>query len=149
MIVKALRESRTKISVFMFFILIMVCIFGSLMYIIENGADSGFDSIPRGIYWAIVTLTTVGYGDISPVTTIGQFIASLIMISGYAVLAVPTGIVSAEMVKIDNEKRRSLMQLCLRCGEESNPEIARYCMRCGERIVNKNNSRPRGLNDNL
>lgn len=132
MIVSALKESRTKISIFMFFIMLMVCIFGSLMYIIEGNANSGFDSIPRGIYWAIVTLTTVGYGDISPTTTLGQLMASIIMISGYAVLAVPTGIVSAEMVKVVEDNKPSIE--CTRCGEPDNVEHARYCLRCGERL---------------
>ncbi len=134
MIVDALKASRTKISIFMFFVLLMVCIFGSLMYIIEGGADSGFDSIPRGIYWAIVTLTTVGYGDISPTTTLGQFMASIIMISGYAVLAVPTGIVSAEMVKAGEETNAPDTKECTRCGEPGNLEHARYCLRCGEKL---------------
>ncbi len=135
MIIAALKESRTKISIFMFFILLMVCIFGSLMYIIEGGENSGFDSIPRGIYWAIVTLTTVGYGDISPSTTLGQFMASLIMISGYAVLAVPTGIVSAEMVKVSEEAKDADKKECDRCGELDNLKHARFCHRCGERLL--------------
>ncbi|MGB3548506.1 MAG: ion transporter [Saprospiraceae bacterium] len=141
MIMDALKASRTKISVFMFFILLMVCIFGSLMYIVEAGAGSGFDSIPRGIYWAIVTLTTVGYGDISPITPLGQLMASLIMIAGYAVLAVPTGIVSAEMVKVkealeDEETAAALPDhTCNRCGEEEHLGQARYCWRCGENLL--------------
>lgn len=157
MIIEALKASRTKISVFMFFILLMVCIFGSTMYIVEANAGSGFDSIPRGIYWAIVTLTTVGYGDISPVTPLGQFMASLIMIAGYAVLAVPTGIVTAEMTKVAiADEVEAVMgeaveaiaveaavaveaaiaagQECDRCGEAGNLAVARFCMRCGERL---------------
>ncbi len=132
MIIDALKASRSKISIFMFFILLMVCIFGSIMYIIEGDSGSGFDSIPHSIYWAIVTLTTVGYGDISPVTPLGQFIASLIMISGYAVLAVPTGIVSAEMAIVIKEGKP---KECLRCGETDNKEKARYCHKCGEGFI--------------
>ncbi|MTB51240.1 ion transporter [Lewinella sp. W8] len=138
LIIEALKASRTKISVFMFFILLMVCIFGSIMYIIENGEHSGFDSIPRGIYWAIVTLTTVGYGDLSPATPLGQFMASLIMIAGYAVLAVPTGIVTAEMTKVsdavDAEIAAEEGKECSRCGEVDNKQVAWYCMRCGEKL---------------
>lgn len=138
LIIEALKSSRTKISVFMFFILLMVCIFGSVMYIVEGNAGSGFDSIPRSIYWAIVTLTTVGYGDISPTTPLGQLMASLIMIAGYAVLAVPTGIVTAEMTKVsetvDAEIAAEEGRECGRCGETDNKPVARYCMRCGEKL---------------
>lgn len=138
MIIEALKASRTKISVFMFFILLMVCIFGSVMYIVEANADSGFDSIPRGIYWAIVTLTTVGYGDISPATPLGQFMASLIMIAGYAVLAVPTGIVTAELTKVNKEADLEAAAEegpnCGRCGEVEHRPAARFCWRCGERM---------------
>lgn len=138
MIIDALKASRTKISVFMFFILLMVCIFGSIMYIVEEGSGAGFDSIPRGIYWAIVTLTTVGYGDISPVTPLGQLMASLIMIAGYAVLAVPTGIVTAEMARVSEQVDAEIAaeegNECTRCGELENLPVARYCMRCGERM---------------
>lgn len=144
MIIDALKASRLKISVFMFFILLMVCIFGSAMYIVEANANSGFDSIPRGIYWAIVTLTTVGYGDVSPTTPLGQFLASLIMIAGYAVLAVPTGIVTAEMTKAainkemdsaaEEESTAIEARECPRCGEAGNTLAARFCLRCGERL---------------
>lgn len=138
MIIEALKASRTKISVFMFFILLMVCIFGSIMYIVEDGAGSGFDSIPRGIYWAIVTLTTVGYGDISPTTPLGQLMASLIMIAGYAVLAVPAGIVTAEMSKVnkeaDIEAAAEEGPNCSRCGEVEHRPNGRFCWRCGERL---------------
>lgn len=133
MIIDALRASRMKISVFMFFILLMICIFGSVMYIVEGDAGSGFDSIPRSIYWAIVTLTTVGYGDISPATSVGQFMASLIMIAGYAVLVVPTGIVTTELAKVSEAPSEvQAGKTCNRCGEADNKPVARYCMRCGE-----------------
>ncbi len=94
--------SRHKIAVFLELVLAVVLIMGSLMYLIE-GAESGFTSIPRGIYWAIVTLTTVGYGDIAPVTVLGQFVASIVMILGYAIIAVPTGIITVEMQKADKK----------------------------------------------
>jgi len=99
-IVAALNQSRKKITVFLLFILLMVCVFGGVMYVVESGhPESGFASIPKSIYWAIVTITTVGYGDISPVTALGQLLASIVMIMGYAVIAVPTGIVTAEISK--------------------------------------------------
>lgn len=97
-LLQALRRSSYKITVFITTILTIVIIAGSLMYMIE-GAESGFTSIPKSVYWAIVTVTTVGYGDISPVTTLGQFVASLLMITGYGIIAVPTGIVTTEMMR--------------------------------------------------
>ena len=98
-LMKALRASRAKIAVFVFFVLIICIILGAIMYIVESGQDSGFTSIPRSVYWAIVTLTTVGYGDIAPATALGQLISSIIMIIGYGVIAIPTGIVSVEYAK--------------------------------------------------
>ena len=136
----ALIESKTKIFVFLFFILIMVNIFGALMYLIEAGADSGFDSIPRSIYWAIVTLTTVGYGDIAPATPLGQFIASIIMISGYAIIAVPTGIVSAEFIKASSHDYTEEMntECCRYCAREGHAPDALYCKYCGEALHPEN-----------
>jgi len=125
----ALRASRTKISVFIFGVLILCIIFGTLMYLIEDDA-SGFTSIPRSIYWCIVTLTTVGYGDIAPQTPIGQLVASLIMIMGYGIIAVPTGIVTAEMSKqkpIDTNT-----QACPHCLTQSHKEGAIYCHHCAK-----------------
>jgi len=132
-ITEALKESRSKITVFLFFVVLLVTVVGSVMYFIEGSlADSKFTSIPRSIYWAIVTLTTVGYGDIAPVTEIGQFLAAMLMITGYAVIAVPTGIVSAEMV---NVKVHDLdTQSCRHCGEEGHPKDATYCHNCGKNI---------------
>jgi voltage-gated potassium channel len=127
-LVRALWASRHKIVVFVFSVLTMVSIFGSFMYVIE-GEASGFTSIPRSIYWAIVTLTTVGYGDISPATNIGQILASMIMILGYAIIAVPTGIVTAEMV---HEKRKSSSRRrCGCCGLAGHEEDALHCRHCG------------------
>jgi voltage-gated potassium channel len=134
-ILTALRASRAKIAVFMFFVMVMVSIFGSLMYLIEGSTNQGFDSIPRSIYWAIVTLTTVGYGDISPLTPLGQFLSSIIMIAGYAVIAVPTGIVSAEVIK-GNKKDRDMIttQACRYCSKEGHDKDADYCKYCGEAL---------------
>ncbi len=94
----ALRKSRRKIMVFLYFVLLVTVILGSFMYVIESGYDSGFTSIPQSIYWAIVTLTTVGYGDIAPVTALGKFVAACIMILGYSIIAIPTGLVGVELI---------------------------------------------------
>ena len=130
MLTNALKNSKNKIIVFMFTVLILVCIFGSLMYLVEHHDNSGFDSIPRSIYWAIVTLTTVGYGDISPNTALGQFIAAIVMILGYAVIAVPTGIVSSELIKAEDDDEIST-QSCMDCMEEDHKTDATYCHNCG------------------
>lgn len=129
--VQALRASQRKIAVFLFFILLMIVIFGSLMYLIEGGhPESNFTSIPRSIYWAIVTLTTVGYGDITPVTPIGQFLSAIVMLMGYAIIAVPTGIVSAEIFR---SKLFEAMTnyACPNCGREGHAEDAAFCKYCG------------------
>lgn len=135
-IISALKASRAKISVFIIFVLIMVSIFGSIMYLVEGSQNPQFDSIPRSIYWAIVTLTTVGYGDISPVTSFGQFIAAIIMISGYAIIAVPTGIVTAEAMDAANRKRKNKVtsQTCRYCSEEGHDKDAIHCKYCGEKL---------------
>lgn len=135
-IVTALKASRAKISVFVIFILIMVSIFGSVMYLVEGSQNPQFDSIPRSIYWAIVTLTTVGYGDISPQTSFGQLIAAIIMISGYAIIAVPTGIVTAEVMEATNKKVNNKLttQSCRFCSQEGHDKDAVYCKYCGEKL---------------
>ena len=134
-IINSLKASRAKIFVFVTFILIMVSIFGSLMYLIEGVQNDQFDSIPRSIYWAIVTLTTVGYGDISPITPVGQFIAAIIMISGYAVIAVPTGIVTADVMRsVGNKNKKVSTQVCRYCSLEGHDTDAIYCKHCGERL---------------
>jgi len=135
-IIRALIKSRAKILVFMLFILLMVTILGSIMYLIEGEKNPEFDSIPRSIYWAIVTLTTVGYGDISPDTTLGQMIASFVMLLGYAVLAVPTGIVSAELVKDNIKRAKTNTQFCRYCAREGHEDDAKFCKYCGE-ILNE------------
>ena len=129
-IVDAMKSSRTKISIFLFFIMILVTIVGSIMYVIEGETNESFTSIPRSIYWAIVTMTTVGYGDISPQTAIGQFFSAVVMILGYAVIAVPTGIVSSELIKEANASTNT--QACLNCGEDGHDDNANYCKFCGE-----------------
>ncbi len=128
---KALHASKRKIIVFLFAVMTIVVIFGSLMYVIE-GEENGFTSIPRSIYWAIVTLTTVGYGDISPVTGIGQTLAAIIMIMGYAIIAVPTGIVTAELTMAANKKIST--QSCPQCSAEGHESDAVYCKYCGEKM---------------
>ena len=126
----ALISSKRKITVFLFFILTLVTIIGSIMYVIE-GESNGFTSIPRSIYWAIVTITTVGYGDISPQTGLGQFIASLAMIIGYATIAVPTGIISAEYNSIKQQYNNII---CPQCANEDHEDDAEYCKKCGAAI---------------
>ena len=133
-IIKALQASSRRIMVFLFFILLMVTVFGSIMYLVEGAANDKFDSIPRSIYWAIVTLTTVGYGDISPVTTLGQLLASIVMILGYAVIAVPTGIVSSEMVKIGSEMKDKKIHKCEQCEHKEHDNDATFCKYCGEEL---------------
>lgn len=130
-LVIALRASKRKILVFLFTVIILVIIVGSLMYVIE-GEDNGFTSIPRSIYWAIVTLTTVGYGDISPQTPLGQVLASIIMIIGYGIIAVPTGIVTSELTKINKDKIST--QACPSCSAEGHDKDAEYCKHCGSNL---------------
>ena len=126
----AMRKSYRKIFVFLIFVLLLVVIFGSIMYLIEGNSNNGFDSIPRSVYWAIVTLTTVGYGDISPVTPLGQFLAAIVMMLGYAVIAVPTGIVTAELTFSKIEETNT--QACRYCAREGHHDDAKYCDSCGE-----------------
>ena len=134
-LMRALRSSRRKIEIFLVTVLTLVVILGSLMYLIE-GEENGFTSIPRSIYWAIVTLTTVGYGDISPQTNLGQALSAVIMIIGYAIIAVPTGIVTAELTRASGEDRarRAIKQSCPRCGAADHDEDANHCKHCGEAL---------------
>lgn len=130
----ALKSSRTKIIVFVYFVIVVSILLGALMYVIES-KESGFTSIPRSIYWCIVTLTTVGYGDIAPQTTLGQMIASFIMIMGYGIIAVPTGIVTAEFSnvkrnRLDAKRRRH----CSACTTTIYDEDANYCYNCGQKL---------------
>ena len=127
-IMKALKASSTKIQVFLLAVAVLVVIFGSLMYLVEGEAN-GYTSIPHGVYWAIVTLSTVGYGDVTPHTPLGQFLASILMVTGYAIIAVPTGIVTAEFTRsYIHTSRRS----CPNCSAEGHAEDARFCRRCGK-----------------
>ena len=126
---EALRNSRPKITVFLTSILTIVVIMGGLMYVIEPD-EAGFTSIPRSIYWAIITITTVGYGDIAPVTPWGQALAAVIMLFGYAIIAVPTGIVSSEITALKKDHQKP--QACPQCGETGHPKEAQYCWQCGE-----------------
>ncbi|MFV0441668.1 MAG: ion transporter [Lachnospirales bacterium] len=127
----ALYASRGKIFVFLYFVLVSTVFIGSVMYVIE-GPENGFTSIPTSIYWTIVTLTTVGYGDISPQTFLGQFFASFVMILGYGIIAVPTGIVTAELAKSTSKDDESIRQLpCIHCGEEGHKKGSKYCYKCG------------------
>lgn len=126
----ALKASQSKIIVFIYFVMIISILLGTLMYMIE-GPSSGFTSIPRSIYWCIVTLTTVGYGDIAPATTIGQFIATIVMILGYGIIAVPTGIVSAEY---SYQVRKTKPTKCSHCGTSDHTENAKFCYHCGSAL---------------
>lgn len=135
----ALIASRAKIVVFLFAVLIISIIVGTLMYLVE-GEEAGFSSIPRSIYWCIVTLTTVGFGDIAPQTPLGQLIASFLMILGYGIIAVPTGIVSAEYSKSGPSGKNALdatnlvTQSCTNCLAETNKRNAKYCWKCGSAL---------------
>lgn len=131
MLMNALRASSRKIIVFLFAVLTLVVIFGSLMYLIE-GEKNGFTSIPRSVYWAIVTMTTVGYGDISPGTSLGQMLASVIMIMGYGIIAVPTGIVTVELAHVRETLRSHVV--CPGCSCEDHSPDAKYCKDCGTRL---------------
>lgn len=130
-LVTALKNSRIKIFVFLFAVLIIAIISGTLMYLIE-GEESGFRNIPVSVYWSIVTLTTVGYGDIHPITPLGQLIASLLMILGYGIIAVPTGIVSSEYTKKGDEEVHLNTAVCKNCHEEIHADDSKYCHQCGK-----------------
>ncbi|NOR86165.1 MAG: ion transporter [Bacteroidales bacterium] len=134
---ESFMNSRHKMAVFLEIVATIVILMGSIMYIIEGPAN-GFTSIPRGIYWAIVTLTTVGYGDIAPATVAGQFIASAIMILGYSIIAVPTGIMSSEMSKAEKKNAISLnTQICEDCSFDHHDDDAKYCKKCGLSLLDE------------
>lgn len=130
-LIRALRSSGRKIAVFLFTLSTLVVVFGSLLYVIEGEAN-GFTSIPKSIYWAIVTLTTVGYGDISPQTNLGQAVAAIIMIMGYSIIAVPTGVVTVELSRIAGHL--TISRKCQDCEAESHDNDARHCKYCGSRL---------------
>ena len=125
---ESLKSARHKIVVFLSFVIALVVIMGALMYLIE-GPENGFTSIPESIYWAIVTLTTVGYGDISPNTFFGKVVASLVMIMGYSIIAVPTGIITAELSHRKLKEKRQ--KICPECDQSGHIKNAKYCMNCG------------------
>lgn len=130
---RSLIASRNKILVFLFAVTLLVVLIGSIMYLIEGGTNDGFSSIPRAVYWAIVTITTVGYGDITPQTRIGQFLSAVVMILGYAIIAVPTGIVTSEMMS-DRNRRDLSTQVCRFCSREGHAADAVYCKYCGGQL---------------
>lgn len=129
-LIDAMRASRRKISVFIASVLTIVVVLGTLMYIIEDDS-AGFTSIPRSIYWAIVTLTTVGYGDIAPTSAFGQAMAALIMLLGYSIIAIPTGIVSSEMTRQFKDQKKFT---CHACGSADHNPRAKFCGNCGEEL---------------
>jgi voltage-gated potassium channel len=135
LLVRALLEARHKIFVFLYGLLILIIIFGSLMFLVE-GQEHGFDNIPKSIYWAIVTITTVGYGDIAPQTAIGQFIAAAAMVVGYAIIAVPFGIISSEIWNVQQDQKGKkanwdALMACNNCGHVGHDRDAKYCHNCG------------------
>lgn len=139
-LVRALKASRAKISVFLFAVVIIAIILGTIMYLVE-GEENGFSNIPKSVYWCIVTLTTVGFGDIAPQTPLGQLIASMVMILGYGIIAVPTGIVSAEYTAQNNPKQEPHKpiidlntQSCHSCSASKHKDNAEYCYNCGHKL---------------
>ena len=128
-LLRSLKSSSYKIGIFFFAVLTIVVLLGTIMYVVEGG-ENGFTSIPQSIYWAIITVTTVGYGDIVPHTVLGKFISSFAMIIGYAIIAVPTGIITVEMTKSADS------EICDACGKQ-NPNSANFCSKCGESIGTK------------
>lgn len=130
---KALRDSKPKILVFLFAVFVICIIMGTVMYLVE-GPENGFTSIPLSIYWCIVTLTTVGFGDIAPVTPLGRMIAAMIMITGYGIIAVPTGIVSAEYTRRSQNPVPTNTQVCPNCNESKHMDNADFCHNCGKKL---------------
>jgi len=130
MLLTILQRSSRKILVFIEVVLIIVVLTGSLMYLVE-GPESGFTSIPKSVYWAIVTITTVGYGDIAPQSVLGQTIASMLMIVGFAIIAVPTSIIGSELITMKSNKNT---QVCRNCHYKSHDDDAVYCKMCGEEL---------------
>ncbi len=134
LLLNALWASRHKILIFLFAISTLLVVFGSAMYLIE-GPDNGFTNIPTCIYWAVVTLTTVGFGDITPKTDLGRAVSALVMIIGYAIIAVPTGIFSAELnQEIKRQEDPKTLRACGDCGKKGHEERAKFCMECGSQL---------------
>lgn len=132
-LIRALQQSLHKIIVFFGAVLTMVLILGSLLYLIE-GEENGFTSIPQSIYWAIVTITTVGYGDIAPVTVLGKILASVAMLTGFSIIAVPTGIISLEIGRAVKSEKNTNPKSCSTCGQLQHDSDARFCKTCGARL---------------
>lgn len=132
-LVLAIRHSARKILIFLSFVVIVTIIMGTVMYMVE-GPASGFTSIPTAIYWAVTTMTTVGYGDISPATGLGRFIAAVMMLLGWGTLAVPTGIVTVEMGNVNQRKIAATTRTCQNCLTEGHRPDARFCRHCGEKL---------------
>jgi voltage-gated potassium channel len=135
-LMRALRAARPKITVFILGVATLVVLLGTLMYVIENDpeSDTGFTSIPEGIYWAVVTLTTVGFGDVTPVTPFGKFVAAVVMLLGYAIIAVPTGIVGAEIARAAEAKPDASGRGCPDCGIDGHSDTAQFCRACGAKL---------------
>ena len=130
MLLQAMHRSKRKILLFLSSVVMIVTVFGSLIYLIEP-AEAGFTSIPRAMYWGVVTLTTVGYGDIAPVTPLGQFVSAIMMVIGYSIIAVPTGVFSAEVIRAMRKEKQS-NEACPGCGTEGHDHDAKYCKNCGD-----------------
>lgn len=139
LIAQALAASRRKITVFVASVLALMVIFGALMYVVEGGTNPAFGSIPHSIYWAVTTMTTVGYGDITPTTPLGQSLASFIMIMGYGIIAVPTGIVTLELNEAN--RRQANTRTCSDCSAEGHSREASYCWRCGAPLYQRSRDR--------
>lgn len=133
-ILDALKASKTKIYVFISFILLMAVLIGSLMYVIEGKSNPALNNIPKGIYWAVVTLTTVGYGDVTPISALGRILATVVMIMGYGVIAVPTGIVTAEISSRVMNMKEVKQSECHNCGQNEHHTFAIYCHKCGDAL---------------
>jgi voltage-gated potassium channel len=133
-LLRALQASKAKIAVFIGAVLVLIILEATLMYLIEGGVEgTGFTSIPQSIYWAIVTFTTVGYGDIAPVTVAGKILASIVMLTGYSIIAVPTGIISAEV--FNQQKAQSdNARICPACGRRGHENDASFCLQCGQKL---------------
>lgn len=139
---RALRASRRKITIFIFTIITAVAVVGSLMFLIES-PESGFTSIPMSMYWAIVTLTTVGYGDIAPVTVVGRLLASVLMVLGYGIIAVPTGIMTLEIQRAARSSVLPRAVTCRGCARDDHDPDADFCKQCGRRLPPRDAGRPR------
>ncbi|NIP94043.1 MAG: ion transporter, partial [Akkermansiaceae bacterium] len=131
-IMNGLMASRAKITVFFFTMVILAVLMGTVAYLVESGQDSGFDNIPVSVYWAVVTITTLGYGDIAPVSVVGKFLAAFCVLIGYCIIAVPTGIVTGEIFSAALKRQDETTDACASCGVHGHLLDAKFCRRCGE-----------------